>query len=118
MGFFSKFFKEPQVDLEKSSANAKKMRTLFNHVVTLEKRIGDEKMIVKAINKRYWNGWRKACCLFPPKAGSGMAYSMYARACSQSKQSLCTYPRCALRELAASCSCIRAALSFSAHWVK
>ena len=33
MGFFSKFFKEPQVDLEKSSANAKKMRTLFNHVV-------------------------------------------------------------------------------------
>ena len=33
MGFFSKLFKGPEVDKEKSSANAKKMRLLFNQVV-------------------------------------------------------------------------------------
>ena len=33
MGFFSKLFKGPEVDLEKSNANAKKMRVLFNQVV-------------------------------------------------------------------------------------
>lgn len=33
MGFFSKLFKGPEVDMEKSNANAKKMRTLFNQVV-------------------------------------------------------------------------------------
>ena len=33
MGFFSKIFKGPQVDMEKSNANAKRMRALFNHVV-------------------------------------------------------------------------------------
>jgi hypothetical protein len=33
MGFFSKWFKGPEVDKEKSDANAKKMRTLFNQVV-------------------------------------------------------------------------------------
>ena len=33
MGFFSKFFKGPEVDMEKSNANAKKMRLLFNQVV-------------------------------------------------------------------------------------
>ena len=33
MGFFSKLFKGPEIDMEKSSANAKKMRTLFNQVV-------------------------------------------------------------------------------------
>lgn len=33
MGFFSKLFKGPEVDQEKSDANAKKMRTLFNQVV-------------------------------------------------------------------------------------
>ena len=33
MGFFSKLFKGPEIDMEKSSANAKKMRALFNHVV-------------------------------------------------------------------------------------
>ena len=33
MGFFSKLFKGPVVDQEKSRANAKKMRILFNQVV-------------------------------------------------------------------------------------
>ena len=33
MGFFSKLFKSPEVDQEKSRANAKKMRLLFNQVV-------------------------------------------------------------------------------------
>ena len=33
MGFFSKLFKGPEVDMEKSDANRKKMRTLFNQVV-------------------------------------------------------------------------------------
>ena len=33
MGFFSKLFKGPEVDMEKSRANAKKMRLLFNQVV-------------------------------------------------------------------------------------
>ena len=33
MGFFSKLFKGPQVDQEKSRANAQKMRLLFNQVV-------------------------------------------------------------------------------------
>lgn len=33
MGLFGKLFKGPEVDMEKSNANAKKMRALFNHVV-------------------------------------------------------------------------------------
>lgn len=33
MGFFSKLFQGPQVDMEKSRANAQKMRALFNQVV-------------------------------------------------------------------------------------
>ena len=33
MGLFSKLFKGPEVDMEKSNANAKKMRLLFNQVV-------------------------------------------------------------------------------------
>ena len=33
MGFFSKLFKGPEIDMEKSSANAKKMRALFNQAV-------------------------------------------------------------------------------------
>ena len=33
MGLFSKFFKGPEVDMEKSRANANKMRVLFNQVV-------------------------------------------------------------------------------------
>lgn len=33
MGFFEKLFKGPQVDMEKSNANWKKMRSLFNQVV-------------------------------------------------------------------------------------
>ena len=33
MGFLSKMFKGPEIDMEKSNANAKKMRALFNHVV-------------------------------------------------------------------------------------
>ena len=33
MGFFSKLFKGPEIDMEKSSANAKKMRVIFNQVV-------------------------------------------------------------------------------------
>lgn len=33
MGFFSKLFKGPEVDMEKSDANARKMRQLFNQVV-------------------------------------------------------------------------------------
>ena len=33
MGFFSKLFKGPEIDMEKSAANAKKMRTLFDQVV-------------------------------------------------------------------------------------
>lgn len=33
MGFFSKLFQGPQVDMEKSRANAQKMRMLFNQVV-------------------------------------------------------------------------------------
>ena len=33
MGIFSKLFKGPQIDMEKSNANAKKMRELFNGVV-------------------------------------------------------------------------------------
>lgn len=33
MGFFSKLFKGPEVDMEKSRANANKMRILFNQVV-------------------------------------------------------------------------------------
>ena len=34
MGFFSKLFKGPEVDQEKSDANARKMRLLFNQVVS------------------------------------------------------------------------------------
>ena len=33
MGFFSKLFKGPEPDMEKSNANAAKMRTLFNQAV-------------------------------------------------------------------------------------
>ena len=33
MGFFSRFFKGPEIDMEKSNANAKKMRVLFNQAV-------------------------------------------------------------------------------------
>ena len=33
MGFFSKLFKGPEVDMEKSAANAKKMRALFDQAV-------------------------------------------------------------------------------------
>ena len=33
MGLFSKLFKGPEVDIEKSNANVKKMRELFNNVV-------------------------------------------------------------------------------------
>ena len=33
MGYFSKLFQGPQVDMEKSRANAQKMRALFNQVV-------------------------------------------------------------------------------------
>ena len=33
MGFFSRLFKGPEVDTEKSGANARKMRLLFNQVV-------------------------------------------------------------------------------------
>ena len=33
MGIFKKIFKEPEIDMEKSNTNAKKMRTLFNQVV-------------------------------------------------------------------------------------
>lgn len=33
MGLFSKLFKGPEIDMEKSDANAKKMRALFNSVV-------------------------------------------------------------------------------------
>ena len=33
MGFFGKLFKGPEIDLEKSEANRKKMRLLFNQVV-------------------------------------------------------------------------------------
>ncbi len=33
MGFFSKLFKGPEIDMEKSNANAKKMRQLFNQAV-------------------------------------------------------------------------------------
>lgn len=33
MGFFSKLFKGPEIDMEKSNANAEKMRLLFNQAV-------------------------------------------------------------------------------------
>lgn len=33
MGFFGKLFKGPEIDMEKSNANTKKMRTLFDQVV-------------------------------------------------------------------------------------
>ena len=33
MGFFGKLFNGPEIDMEKSNANAKKMRTLFDQVV-------------------------------------------------------------------------------------
>lgn len=33
MGFFSKLFKGPEIDMEKSNANANKMRQLFNQAV-------------------------------------------------------------------------------------
>lgn len=33
MGIFSKLFRGPEIDMEKSSANAKKMRALFNQAV-------------------------------------------------------------------------------------
>ena len=33
MGFFSRLFKGPEVDMEKSNANAAKMRALFNQIV-------------------------------------------------------------------------------------
>ena len=33
MGFFSKLFKGPEPDMEKSRANAEKMRALFNQKV-------------------------------------------------------------------------------------
>ena len=33
MGLFGKLFKGPEIDMEKSRANAEKMRALFNHVV-------------------------------------------------------------------------------------
>ena len=35
MGIFSKLFKGPQIDMEKSNANAQKMRTLFNSAVEM-----------------------------------------------------------------------------------
>lgn len=34
MGLFGKLFKGPEIDMEKSNANAKKMRLLFNQVVS------------------------------------------------------------------------------------
>lgn len=33
MGFFGKLFRGPEIDMEKSAANGKKMRALFNQVV-------------------------------------------------------------------------------------
>ena len=36
MGFFSKLFKGPEIDMEKSDANAKKMRALFHQAVGVE----------------------------------------------------------------------------------
>ncbi len=42
MGFFSKLFKEPEPDMEKSNANARKMRELFNQKV---ENGGDYKLI-------------------------------------------------------------------------
>ena len=33
MGLFGKLFKGPEIDMEKSRANAEKMRVLFDHVV-------------------------------------------------------------------------------------
>ena len=33
MGLFSKLFKGPEIDMEKSDANAKKMRELFDQAV-------------------------------------------------------------------------------------
>ncbi len=33
MGLFGKLFKGPEIDMEKSRANAEKMRVLFNHMV-------------------------------------------------------------------------------------
>lgn len=33
MGFFSKLFNGPKIDMEKSEANAKKMREIFNHFI-------------------------------------------------------------------------------------
>ena len=33
MGLFSKLFKGPEIDMDKSRENSKKMRTLFNAVV-------------------------------------------------------------------------------------
>lgn len=33
MGFFGKLFRGPEIDMEKSAANGKKMRVLFNQVV-------------------------------------------------------------------------------------
>ena len=33
MGIFSKIFKGPEIDMEKSAANARRMRALFDHVV-------------------------------------------------------------------------------------
>ena len=33
MGLFGKLFKGPEIDMEKSNANAAKMRALFDHVV-------------------------------------------------------------------------------------
>ena len=33
MGFFGKLFEGPEIDMEKSNANAQKMRALFDQVV-------------------------------------------------------------------------------------
>ena len=47
MGLFSKLFKGPEIDMDKSRENSKKMRTLFNAVVEN----GDDYKIISVIPK-------------------------------------------------------------------
>ena len=67
MGFFSKLFKGPEIDMEKSAANANKMRLLFNQVVEN----GDDYRLifgytedVSRFNYGFVHGWKMKSCMF------------------------------------------------------
>ena len=56
MGFFSKLFKGPEIDMEKSNANAEKMRLLFNQAV---ENGANNQQIIDYTEKLKQNNYRK-----------------------------------------------------------